>query len=465
MNRMNVMLAVLAVNLVACGGPAPEAARDAGMQLTGGGVATATGGGAGSGTAGVGGGTSEVVDAGVDAGMVTKTITVSGTVINNYGQISPSSTVVLIGKGSTTSNSQGAFTFTNVTPPYDIAVMSGVNSTATIYKGLTRTDPRLRMFDTSQTFSPSSAALTFTPTGNVMTGDAKTDIYSSWRFAASSADDLYDGWNSCTMPSSGTRTCSFEWWSQQPVTGSFHLLQRRVDKTTLFPSEYAYGHTDNLTLANKSSMTFTTNLGAVDTGVMNVNVTLPSGGKLTGTEVLLELPNDELLFVYNQSTSASTSVKVPKVPGLRFVVRGWANDNGGNEVFAEQRTSNLEQPVNLKLPAYAPRLSLPIDNAAGIDPAVQKFSWVAIADSTVTAATFETQNFTVRVVTSGSQLEFPSTSELGLGTVPTGSKVTWALSSYTGAASVDEVVAPTRKVTAVFGTYQGRSQTRTFTTK
>jgi hypothetical protein len=69
--------------------------------------------------------------------------------------------------------------------------------------------------------------------------------------------------------------------------------------------------------------------------------------------------------------------------------------------------------VNLKLPEVAQRLSLPIDNAAGIDPASQKFSWVATPGATVTLAHFKTQNFEVRAA-----LDFPLTSELGLGAVP-----------------------------------------------
>jgi len=73
----------------------------------------------------------------------TSTITVSGRVVNNWKNPIAAMPVVVSGKPPLVTDGNGRFSVSDVTPPYDVSVVHIGSKTATIYKGLTRTDPVL----------------------------------------------------------------------------------------------------------------------------------------------------------------------------------------------------------------------------------------------------------------------------------------------------------------------------------
>jgi hypothetical protein len=125
-----------------------------GESGAGGGTAgTGTGGtGAGGGGSGVGGGTGG--SAGSNAGSGGSggsTITVQGKLIDLWRHPLPN-VPVTIGATDTTTDSNGAFSVADVTPPYDVALtITTMRSNATakygwLFQGLTRTDPTLQVY-------------------------------------------------------------------------------------------------------------------------------------------------------------------------------------------------------------------------------------------------------------------------------------------------------------------------------
>lgn len=128
---------VAAVVVAGCPGPSPKDVDelDGGLGFSDGGSVNDTGslGDAGAAVVVIDAGSSAPLDAGPQA---PKMMTVTGEVISRSEFRIVGATVVISGKGSTTTGPGGAFTFTDVTPPYDIAVVTSVGGkpAATIYK-------------------------------------------------------------------------------------------------------------------------------------------------------------------------------------------------------------------------------------------------------------------------------------------------------------------------------------------
>ena len=71
------------------------------------------------------------------------TITVIGRVLTVLNQPAAGVSVALTGQPATLTDASGNFTVTDVIAPYDAVVVDGSGQTASLYKGLSRTDPTL----------------------------------------------------------------------------------------------------------------------------------------------------------------------------------------------------------------------------------------------------------------------------------------------------------------------------------
>ncbi len=451
MNRLKLMSAVVAVSCFACGG-AMETHQDAGMTpVTGGGGGSTGGGSTGGGSTGGGGGT-------VDAGP--STVTVTGTTITSYNQGVSSVVVVIPGKGSTTSDANGRFTFTDVTVPYDIAVV-GVGANVTIYKNVTRTNVRLQLLDaTTQAGAPSKAKLVVTLGGNTLKPTASSDLYISTAFVAAGESELEDGVTYDSFDGA-TATEQFTWYSPKPLTGVFHALEILKDTTSKFPVEFSYATSATLALSNGAEAHFPVTLGAVDTGVMNVTASPPSGFNLTRLSLYVSLPNDERLYFYTAPPSGSSvAVKAPRIPGATMGVDVVAKDGSGNAVRQVHAGLTIDAPITVRLPTDAPRLGLPVDGAPAIDLSTQRFSWNAPAAAS-SIAYFDSGILHLAVVSGSGQLALPSLAELGLGTIPSSTSFTWSVSAV-DVPGVDAMLDPAGSANRAS---LGYSAARTFVTK
>jgi hypothetical protein len=461
MNRRTLMTAVIVVlTLAGCGGGSePQQTADAGGPMP-------TGGGTGSivGDAGTLDGGSRP-DAGTPDAGAPDHITVSGSVINSYGQTVSSASVILLGVGSTTSDGSGKFTFQNVKVPYDLAVLSGVNSTATVYRGITRSNPRVRILDDTQTNPKATTKLTATMTGDVLPGSTTSTRYVASVFVPDGKDGQIDSVGNFLAISETVFSWDFSWWGASNETGTFHLLELAEDNTTKFNVDYRYGHAERINVAQGNSVQFGINMGVVDTQVLTVSAVLPTAATLVSLTVSLRFPNQEDLFLFSESSSTNVSLKVPRIPGASLGVKVRAKDNAGNVLYTEQFDLSTDQPASVVLPTVAPRLSLPVDKANGIDALAQVFSWVPVPSSMLSIVTFTAGALKISVVTTEQQVQLPDTTELGLGSIAPSTSVSWWVSAYGPEFTESRMLDPSGRFNELGDTWIGSSVTRTFTTK
>ncbi|MER2563618.1 MAG: hypothetical protein ABTQ32_23010 [Myxococcaceae bacterium] len=445
-------------------------AAQGGGSAQGGGAAQAGGSVQAGGSAQGGGSVSQsdagvmVVDAGagpVDAGS--PTITVEGTVMTSKGIFVSSATVVITGKQPVTTGPGGRFTIPDVRPPYDIAIFSGVSTRATMYRGVTRANPRLMFFDGATTSGNSTAPIQLTFAGLLSSSTANTWlVYKSLKVNTGDVASSI-GMASWLTGTSNTLGFDFTWWASGPADLSVAGLQVVKDRQTNLPVDFTFASLPSVPVVANATIPVTLNMGPVTSTVLNATVNVPAGYTLDSVSTYAKTGNH--YFYLMGSTSPNIAIKVPNLPSPGFAIEVEAKDNAGNSVFtlAEGLTAGGAQNM-INLP-QSPRLSLPIQNAAGIDVQTQWFSWIPVGPGPVSILTFSTPNLTIDVVTFDSRSQIPNLADLGLGTIPTGTTVTWGVSTIESPGTMDGVTDPSRPKLATFGNWVAQTTERTFTAR
>jgi hypothetical protein len=209
-----------------------------------------------------------------DVAVTAQTITVSGLVAGGK----PNITVGLVGKTTVTSDSTGHFTFTDVTPPYDLytyriatftPAIGGAVMTPTIiyYDDLTRTDPVVRV-------AADSGGLII---GFVVTNGRVTGVRSG---QGDNVNPSIVAWSNGNNPagfvkSDGTWDFTAQWSGNTATNnGTLYGLQWTA-KTSGAPDAYIGFGSANATIASTSS--------APGGTAVNLNFSNPPEAALTGT--------------------------------------------------------------------------------------------------------------------------------------------------------------------------------------
>lgn len=79
----------------------------------------------------------------------------------------------------------------------------------------------------------------------------------------------------------------------------------------------------------------------------------------------------------------------------------------------------------------------------------QSFSWIPVGPGPVSVVTFAT----------------PNLADLGLGTIPTGTTVSWNVTTYESPGTIDGLTDPARPKLATFGSWIAETTERTFTAR
>lgn len=495
---MKKLISMCLVTLSACGPmnmPGEPAAQGGGLApptngfIQAGGSAAQGGGSAQGGGAALAGGTSQgggsvqaggsaqgggsvsqmdagvmVVDAGagpVDAGS--PTITVEGTVMTSKGIFVSSATVVITGKQPVTTGPGGRFTIPDVRPPYDIAIFSGVSTRATMYRGLTRANPRLQFLDGATTSGNSTARMQVTYSGFLPESTANT-----WSVGTSvkvNASDVASsrGTGQWVGTANNTIAFDFSWWTSAPADLSVAALQVLTDRQTNLPVDFTFGSQPSVPVVANATIPVGLSMGPVTSSVLNAAVNVPAGYSLS--EVTTYAKSGPHYFYLFETTTPNVALKVPNLPSPGFAIDVVGEDNIGNaiHVFTESLTSGGAQNT-INLP-QSPRLSLPIQNAAGIDVMTQSFSWIPVGPGPVSVVTFATPNLSIDVVTFDSNTKIPNLADLGLGTIPTGTTVSWNVTTYESPGTIDGLTDPARPKLASFGDWIAETTERTFTAR
>ncbi len=429
-------------------------------------------------------GTSDPIDAGnmsmVDAGTpdagTNGKISVSGTVYTNDGQKIAGATVLIVGKGSTTSGSDGTFSFTDVQPPYDLAsISSGSGKThATIYKGVSRADPRvviLSLGATNKIYGTLDFEVTGTQAHELNAAGQRTHLwFDSVELKNQVADVAGTTSADGSAPAGYRDTFQMYWLNLPAVTGSVHILQWQSDTNLPASTSYSgYGRLDNVAMVSDGTVTKQVNLGAVVSTVFSGTLVTPTGYTPTAKRVYLTAPHGTSLRLFTETGAAKDfSYAVPQLGAFTYEIACWAEEGDRSMLAVRRGLPANPSGLTVNMNSPAPSLSLPVDAAVGIDLATQSFSWSPFTGGLHVANLYGT-NVTLSVITSDSKATLPSTSELGLGTFPTGTEFQWRTTGFTGSSSVDDVLSGSRTVSDALsgpGDYAfAYSELRTFKTK
>jgi hypothetical protein len=390
------------------------------------------------------------------------TFTVSGKVVSLTGQPVPSATVQVIGKPSTTTDSNGNFSIPGVSAPYDVAAIApfGGSTVVTLFKGVTRSDPRVIAFAFGG--GAKSATINGSLSGSLV---LPTPAFrrTQMAFVASEGGDTSSVFNN-------PYTLTPSWFGPNSITGTVHALQWSVDVAGLPTIYRGYGKLENVPVSDGSTANNKdVALNAVAGSILSGNVTVPAGMTLSDKQIRADFgANASIGLVYDSASGAAFSYNAPNIAGVGLTASARANGAGGSEseVFKRNLVANANN-TNLEIPT-PPSLSLPVSGASGIDLANQAFSWAPF-NAGLHIVQLSTAGKAFVVFSAASNVTLPSTASLGLGTLPAATPFSWRVMGTSAITSTDAITNPSSG--SVMNALQpasdyatGNSQTNTFTT-
>jgi hypothetical protein len=366
-------------------------------------------------------------------------LTVSGTVVDSCLQPVANALVWIRNRGVTRTGASGAFSFTDVSSPYDIGTVEDYRDwkRVRIYAALTTTQVRLTLAHAQAPlhqgalegqFTVGSGAsaqvpvplgrrtgFTFTPPGAVGSLGFLGDVNPYHLEAA---------------------------WCGEPATaGSFQALQWSTQTSPNNPNIaaefYGWGHATLNAQEGMTSAGQDVSLDSVGTAALSGTIIAPPGYTLLNRTVGLDpgavvQPLISLNFAQpSQGLPADFTVAVPDAPGVQLSISAEAGTDGGDAKSWLRRVSPAG-PATLGMD-LAPTMLGPSAGAA-VDLTTQDFTWQS--------ATTGVQSLFVnlwfpdgggglsnavdyQIFTLGRSFRVPLPAELGLSAIPAGSRGEW----------------------------------------
>lgn len=369
-------------------------------------------------------GTAGSIERTVTVSVSAQTITVSGTVRGGGQGVM----VRIPGKPAVMSGPGGAFSFSDVSPPYDIYTLGSsgfLNPIPTIsyYKGLTRPDPIINVASASPLIllTQSSATVNGTKTG----GDATTPMLIAW-----------DGGGSVTAaPSNYSLTAR---WSPKAPTRAgvlygFQFTKRPTGAPNTFPG---FGSSGQTTLSENTAHTVNINLTAPQTAALTGSITSPAGFP-TPTLTLSQQLGGGSVVLWTTNTTTTADATIPVIAAGKSAVFASATLDAATTSFVDPGI-NAAKDITFALPAPAVQLA-PVNAATGVNT-MTVFSWTG-APMTVyelnilTTATQGNAQARYLIYTTESMATIPGVPELPL---PSNQSFTWQINGYGPKTSIND---------------------------
>ncbi|HVO30452.1 MAG TPA: hypothetical protein VMV18_06940, partial [bacterium] len=346
----------------------------------------------------------------------------------------------------TLTNTAGAFSITNVLPPYDLAILSPAFHQATIYRGLTRPDPTLSIEPNPNPEATASLVGTVAAGAGFPEGATTTSRLSLHNKGG------FTGIN--RTPSSTDSSWSdtnYPWVGPSPIDVVLHVLEWTFDVNNHPVTFTRFG------TATKTGVTPGAVLTGIDvpvstvasTGTLSGTVTAPAGYNLPSVSIGVTfapgftggpsidagdvLPIDGL----SSLTNGQFSFHTPVIPNTDFVVFSASSDPFGFTSFNRKGLAANATGVNLVIPEHPTQLLPP---NGGFASTGTLFAWTAPTQSVSRLRLF-VPGFEVDVVQEASQLELPDLSEIGF-SIPAGSPCGWVVDSFGTFSSIDDAAGP-----------------------
>lgn len=372
----------------------------------------------------------------VDVTVTTTTITVTGRVRGNL----PGVTVGLIGKASVTTGLDGAFTFNDVTPPYDLYTVHdngcGSNKTPTViyFDDLTRPDPIVSAgtYSSTCTITMCNCEQSVCFSGSNVSGTKSG--------AGNNTDQIVWGWSAGSFSSpvlntDGTYSGRVSWCSGNTSSGSLYAVQF-TKKSNGAPDTF-------LGLVKTPSMTLTDGTPKmIDLPFTSINSVATIAGTLNGPPGY-PTPSVALRQQFGNSFSSLWTADTTSIDAVFPLIP----TAGGNSLYASSNlaghgTSYYLQPligdatVDFTMPAAA-EATMPTDMATGVTTSTM-FAWSA-PPGVLSTLSLAGAGASYIVYTMRHEATIPNVPELAL---PAGTTFNWGVFGYAPAASVDDAAAP-----------------------
>ena len=388
--------------------------------------------------------------------VTTTTITVTGTVRGGRAGVK----VGIIGKPSVTSGAGGAFSFTDVTPPYDLYTFAdsdcgsfGPDPTVYYFDDLTRADPTVTApaYSAGCFFgvlcSTRSAVVSGTKSG---TGDNTSPVLWSWSEG---------NFNSPTLNTNGTFSGTATWCDTTNKSGTLRALQF-TRKPNNAPGTFLGFAAMAATYANNIAATTNLSFAAVTGANLTGTIAPPNGFPPPSLQLTQDLggPN---LTLWTADTS-TIDAAFPMSVG-RAALYATSSGATGTSSFVHPLTAAATFNMTMLAPA---ELTAPAANATGVTtttPITWTGASAAVHQVSVSSATNRFVIFTTK-----NEMTIPVIPELVL---QSATSFTWSIVSYGPATSVNDAAGPTELETVVTNDFAGSphsvasSLSRTFTTQ
>lgn len=379
--------------------------------------------------------------------------TISGQVVDQYGQ-SLAGRTVRIGASSTTTSATGQFTLTGVTTPYDLVILEAAPAkVATVYAQLTRSDPRLVDLGAS-TVQARSATLG----GNIAGGDpiptpSGTLTEVSWGSPEASTYAF--------VTSGSHYSFDLPWAGATTITGAVHGLQFTLDANGTVTGYHSHGVTTGVSLTDQGMVSNADLLlTATLTDDISTTIGAPVGHEIVERDVFLTF-DDGAGFLVSQDglDGGSLRVPVPSGIGAKAVVTAYALNGDGSSLTAAQITGlapgTTGATLTLPLPAVA---TAPLNGATGVDTSTD-LVWTPVAGGIHLLYLSGAANDPgFAIVSGGTHVRIPDLSAQGLG-LPSGHPYDFGLVGIGPCASVDAFTATSGCADVAFRTQTGTSFT------
>ena len=384
-------------------------------------------------------------------------ITVAGTVIDERSR-KVSGAAVTVGGRTVNSDGNGAFSITDVTPPYDVvAIAPGSTKTASVYKGLTRPDPAIVLF-----ISGGPSLKGGQVTGNVTGGDALGAFLEHTVVAWGSREVA-----TSISVDSNPYTLNIPWsTAANALDGSVHALQwtQGTDGLLVFKG---YGVRSGVRVSDSET---TNNVDVAMTAPIASSVAgtivAPSGVQADRTSISIDWSDNASIslasksgtttsfdWVFPSGTGGTASVTVSGHAALgEFVLRR----TGGIAAGTTNASIALPTPVSPLSPANA---------ETGVGTSTD-FSWTALSSTIsilIVQGSSGTRTPSLAVFTAGSTARIPDLSAQGLG-LPAMSSFQWHVVGVGPHPTLDSAAGPTSIIPSGTDLFQGLTPVRTFTT-
>lgn len=370
-------------------------------------------------------------DTGVTPPPAPTTLTVTGRVLDPKGHPIDGAAVLIQGQRPVTTDASGAFSFSGVTPPYDLVAVSRTRLNVIVYQGVTRQDPTLRISDPSE-FPVISA----TSMRGVISGAREpSDTVDSPGLMFVSPEDPTS--QNFYIDSTNAYSQRVRWNDASTTTGTLFALQKeRLSWNSSATKITAFGRRDNVSLQHdRDTHDQNVTLMPVASSSLVVNVTPPSGFELNTHSVGMRFAPSTTLWLWNSTSTISPfSYAMPVVAQSTFVVSASAKRPGSSATSMGTRSNVFAGLQNLSLPA-PPTLRLPVPEANNVTR-TSDFSWSGVAGGVYFVTFSWSSSGSLTVVTDQTHTALPDLSALALA-MPTKVPISWGVQQHTPVDSVD----------------------------